>query len=31
VLVSTYSRLAGRNGHDVSTNGKHPWAASAGK
>lgn len=31
VLVSTYSRLAGTNGHEVSTNGKHPWAALVGK
>ena len=24
MLVSTYSRVAGRNGHE-SLNGKHPW------
>ena len=29
MLVGTYSRLAGTNGHDASSlNGKHPWAAA---
>jgi glycosyltransferase involved in cell wall biosynthesis len=27
VLVSTYSRVA-RNGHNLSQNGRHPWASS---
>jgi glycosyltransferase involved in cell wall biosynthesis len=27
VLLTTYSRVAG-NGHDLSQNGRHPWASS---
>ncbi len=30
MLVSTYSRLTGNNGHEPSSNGRHPWATYHG-